>query len=238
MARRFGGPFDLWGCAMLVIWALSAVLLVAALTLSSRKTADRLVARAGYLDACAPLFSNLIKRVAETGFARISGQYHGQTFDLQVVPDSLSVRKLPCLWLLITLPEPLPVAGTIDVMLRATGLETFSRFSTLPDQIITPPGFPQDCAIRTDASGALPDSAVIARYVAGLDPARLKEVVVAPTGVRLVWLLEEADRGRYLLFRDAEMGGEPLAPAMLAPLMAGLAALWSDVMAQQMRAAG
>jgi hypothetical protein len=32
-----------------------------------------------------------------------------------------------------------------------------------------------------------------------------------------VFLAEEADRGRYLLFRDAEMGLQPLAAARLLP---------------------
>jgi hypothetical protein len=188
-------------------------------------------ARAGYLDACAPLFTGVIKGVAETGFARLSGLYRGQTFDVQVVPDTLSVRKLPVLWLLVTLPEQLPLRGTFDVMLRATGLETFSGFARLGDQIEVPSGFPAECSIRTDAPEGLPDSAVIKRYMAGLDKARLKEVVVAPTGVRVVWLAEEADRGGYLLFRNAEMGSVALPPTVLQPLMDGLCDLWAGAMA-------
>jgi hypothetical protein len=101
----------------------------------------------------------------------------------------------------------------------------------LPDQIAVPRGFPVDCSIRTDAPDDLPDSAMIARYLAGLDRDRLKEVVVAPTGVRVVWLAEEADRGRYLLFRDAEMGSVALPPEVLQPLMDGLCDLWAGVMA-------
>lgn len=190
----------------------------------------RSAARAGYLDACLPLFAAPLKGVADTGLARVSGTYRGQMFDVQVVLDSLSLRKLPCLWLLITLVERLPVAGTFDVMLRATGVETFSKFGDLPDQIAVPTGFPVGCSIRTDAAD-LPSAAVIGRYMAALDAARLKEVVVAEAGVRVVWLAEEADRGRYLLFRDAEMGAEALQPEVLVALMDGLCGLWRDVMA-------
>ena len=192
----------------------------------------RSAARAGYLNLCLPLFDAPVKGVADSGFARISGQYRGQLFDVQVVPDSLNLRKLPCLWLLVTLVERLPVAGTFDVMLRATGAETFSKFGDLPDQIAVPDGFPEGCTIRTDAAGCMPNSALIGRYMAGLDAARLKEVVVAPAGVRLVWLAEEADRGRYLLFRDAEMGAAALQPEVLVPLIDGLCGLWADVMAE------
>jgi hypothetical protein len=192
--------------------------------------AMRAKARAGYLDACMPLFTNTVTALAETGFARISGRYRGQTFDVQVVPDSLSVRKLPVLWLLVTLPERLPIHGTCDVMLRATGLETFSGFAALPDQIVAPAGFPADCTIRTDAPGQLQQHALICRYLAAQDKARLKEVVVAPSGVRIVWLGEEADRGRYLLFRDAEMGAGGLSPLVLQPLMDGLCDFWAALL--------
>lgn len=216
-------------------WLLAVLAVLAAGLLWQSAGAKRTRARqrAGYLDHCLPLFSGAVTGVAETGFARVSGNYRGQVFDIQVVPDSLAMRKLPCLWLLVTLPEPLPVLGTVDVMLRASGHETFSRFATLPDQIAAPAGFPPECSLRTDAPNALPDPAVIVRYLAGLDPAQLKELVIAPNGVRVVWLVEQADRGRYLLFRDAEMGADPLAPVVLQPLMDGLRDLWATIAADQ-----
>ncbi len=207
-----------------MVWLLGLLAVAAAglLWQSRGASTTRARQRAGYLSACVPLFSNPIKAVAETGFARVSGSYRGQIFDIQVVPDSLSVRKLPCLWLLVTLPTPVARPGTFDVMLRATGLETFSRFSTLSDQIAAPPGFPEGCSIRTDSPGDMPDPDVIARYLHGLDSSHLKELIIAPTGLRVVWLAEQADRGQYLLFRDAEMGAAPLNPATLRPLMDGL----------------
>lgn len=212
-------------------WVLGflAALAVGLLWQSAGSSTARARDRAGYLADCLPLFINPIQAVAETGFARVSGMYRGQMFDIQVVPDSLSVRKLPCLWLLVTLPEPFGQQGTVDVMLRATGLETFSRFSSLPDQIAVPAGFPDMCTIRTDRPDALPLPSVVGQYLTGLDQTRLKELVVAPTGLRVVWLAQEADRGRYLLFRDAEMGATPLSPTILRPLMDGLCNLWSDL---------
>ena len=189
----------------------------------------RAMQRLGYLDAILPLFSAPLKGVAETGFARVSGPYRGQMFDIQVVPDSLSIRKLPCLWLLVTLPAALPVAGTYDVMLRASGHETFSLFSTLQHHLTTPATFPQNCTVRTDTPDAAPDADILAEFLAVLDATRLKELIVAPTGLRVVWLVEEADRGKYLLFRDAEMGTKALNPATLQPLMDALQDLWAQL---------
>ena len=215
---------------MVMIFGLIVAVLVL-LVLTKRPRDAREAARAEYLDACLTLFTGARKAVAETGFARLSGHYRGQMFDVQVVPDSLNLRKLPCLWLLVTLAERLPVAGIYDAMMRATGTETFSKFGDLPDLIATPAGFPEGCTIRTDGPAGWPGAAVIGRYMAGMDKARLKEVVLAPTGLRVVWLAQEADRGRYLLFRDAELGALALDPLVLAPLMDGLCALWADVMA-------
>ena len=62
------------------------------------------------------------------------------------------------------------------------------------------------------------------------DP-RVKELVLSPKGLRIVILAEEADRSRYLIFREAEMGRTPLPPARLEPLLDRLAAIRKDVLA-------
>lgn len=207
-----------------------ALALCAVIVLALRKqSAVRQARRAGYFDAVAPLFSQLVRAVAPTGFARLSGRHEGALFDLQVVPDTLTFRKLPTLWLLVSLPEPVPVAATLDIMMRPMGGETFSHFNDLAVQIAIPPGFPPDCAIRCDDPAGVPDVAVIARHLAGLDLDGLKELLISPKGLRIVWLAEEADRSRYLLFRDAEMGTEPFSPARLRPILAALAALRAEL---------
>jgi len=185
--------------------------------------------RAGYFAAVAPEFSNLRQAVADTGFPRLSGVWQGDTFDLQAVPDTLTFRKLPALWLLVTLPAPQPVRGTLDMLLRPMGTEPFTHFMQLPTQIATPPGFPPEAVLRCDDPTALPPAELVARHVAGLDKTRLKELVISPKGLRLVWLMEEADRTRYLIFRDAEMGANALPPAQLRPLLTALQSLRDDL---------
>lgn len=195
-------------------------------------------ARAGYFDACARLLRAPIQAVAPTGFGRVSGAWDGLTVDLQAVPDTLTFRKLPALWVLVTLPGPLPVRATFDLMIRPTGVEPFSHFDRLPDQIVPPPGFPDDCAIRTDNPTGLPPETLLRQHLSLFDDPRVKELVISPKGVRLVWLAEEAERGRYLIFRDAEMGRTPLEPADLMPLLNGLAALRRDLLTADTRKEG
>jgi hypothetical protein len=96
-------------------------------------------------------------------------------------------------------------------------------------QIATPAGFPEDCAIRSDAPEAAVPAAFVLKHLEGLDADLLKELVISPKGLRLVWLADEADRTRYLAFRDAEMGKAPLAAARLEPLLNALLALRDDL---------
>jgi len=213
----------------ILIWAL-VIAMGCGIALRLRgQSAQRLAQRGQYLANVAPLFEAPLTAVAPTGFPRLSGRYRGALFDVQVVPDTLTYRKLPALWLLVTLVEPMATRATLDVMLRPRGVEPFSNFRDLPVQIATPPDFPEDCAIRSDArEGAAPADLVLT-HLRRLDADAVKELVIAPKGLRLVWLAEEADRTRYLAFRDAEMGRKPLSPALLQPLLDALLALRDDL---------
>lgn len=204
---------------------------VVILTLSTWRAAKTRSARRGaYLDQCRALFSDVKIGVGATGFARLSGRYQTHLFDIQVVPDTLTFRKLPALWVLVTLPEPLPLRATSDLMIRPTGVEPFSNFRTLPDQIALPAGFPEDCALRTDAPEHLPDQALLRRHLGNFDNPRLKEMILSPKGARLVFLAEEAERSRYLIYRDCEMGQVPMRPERLKPQLDALITLRMDVL--------
>lgn len=191
----------------------------------------RAARRAGFLDEVQTLFSGGLRAIRPDGFPRISGTYRGHTFDIQAVPDSLNFRKLPTLWLLVSLPEPLPLKGTLDVMMRPRGVEVFSRHAGLPTQMEPDPAFPHDCTIRTDAPHDLPPRDVLLRHKAILDNPLAKELVISPKGLRIVWLAEEAQRGPYLLFRDSEVGRSPFAAAEMQPLLDYLLALREDLLA-------
>lgn len=203
-----------------------ALLAAGGVTFALRRAhAARAADRAAYLDACTALFTSRTSTIQPSGFPRMSGTWMGDNFDIQIVPDTLTVRKLPALWVLVSLPQDLPVQRTVDLMMRATGLETFSNFSHLPAHLRLPDGLPPEAALRSDMAGPVPFADALRRTVAAVDAKRLKEILITPKGVRIVFLAEEAARTRYLLYRDAEMGRSPLSPATLSPVLAAARAL-------------
>ncbi|NHB76217.1 hypothetical protein [Rhodobacter calidifons] len=196
-----------------------------------RESRARTQSRAAYFDAVKPLFDGGESQMQPTGFPRMTGRRAGLAFDLQAIPDTLTFRKLPALWVMVTLVEPLPLEATLDLMARPSGNEPFTRFATLPQSLPTPPGLPGEIAIHSDDARRIPTPDLIARHADLFQDPRVKELVLSPRGLRIVILAEEADRGRYLIFREAEMGRTPLSPARLEPLLDRLAAIRKDVLA-------
>jgi len=196
-----------------------------------RDGAARARQRSCYFDDCAALLTTPRIGRGTAGFPRLGGAFDGIAADVQAMPDTLTFRKLPALWVMVTLLAPLPLRATLNVMIRPTGIEPFSKFNTLPDQITPPLGFPDDCVIRTDASDALLPELVLRPFVTVFDDQAVKEVVIAPKGLRITFLAEEAHRGSYLIFRNAEMGKTRLHPSRVAPVLARLAGLCSHFIA-------
>ncbi|MFO0513364.1 MAG: hypothetical protein ACK5YF_00115, partial [Rhodobacterales bacterium] len=145
----------------------------------------------------------------------------------------LTFRKLPALWVLVTLPGPMPLPATLNLMARPSGNEVFSRFPTLPHSLPTPPGLPAHVVIRTDTAPMILTSDLISAHADLFDDPQVKELVLSPKGIRIVILAEEADRGRFLIFREAEMGRTPLSPARLEPILGRLATLRNDILKGQ-----
>lgn len=186
-------------------------------TLQASKT--RKTARAGYFDAVAPSFDRIAKRIEPSGFPRLTAHLGEEAFDLQALPDSLTFRKLPALWVMITLPVPLPVQATLDIMARPAGNEPFSHFARLPHHLTCPADLPEGTGIRSDNAAAVPPLDLIAPHLSIFADPRVKELVISPKGLRLVILADEAERGRYLIFRDLEVGRRPLPKDRLSPLI-------------------
>lgn len=202
--------------AVLVLW-------LAWTTVQATRTRRR--ARAAYFSALVPLFDHVTTRIEPSGLPRMTARLGPHAFDLQAVQDSLTFRKLPALWVMLTLPEPLPVKATLDIMARPTGQEPFSHFASLRHSLPCPAGLPEGSAVRSDNAALLPPEALVAPHLAVFADPMVKELVISPKGLRLVILGEEADRGRFLIFREAELGMTPLPASRLTALIDTILAL-------------
>ena len=198
--------------ALLILWGL-------------RRGSARARARAAFLSQVAPLFDRVTQQIAPNGFPRMTAHMGDMAFDLQLVADSLTFRKLPTLWLMVTLPRPMPLAGTCHIMARPTGFEPFSKFKSLHHSADLP--LPEGCVARCDDPALVP--AALSRHCAIFADPLVKELVVSPKGLRIVILADEAARNAYLIFRDAELGMHPLPPERLAPILTALTELNTDL---------
>lgn len=215
------------GIGLLALCLGIGLIVLAVLTLRAGRR--RRTARRAYFSGCASLFESPVTALTPVGFPRLNGRYRGSLFDLQAVPDTLTFRKLPALWVMVSLPAPMPVAATLDILSRPSGQEPFTHFATLPQMLPTPVFLPASLAVRSDDSGGVPSQALLAAHAGLFADPNVKELLISPKGLRIVILAEEADRGRFLIFRDAEMGMSPLSPARVAPLLDRLAALRADL---------
>ena len=162
-------------------------------------------------------------------YPRLSGTYHG--FPVQVLPvvDTLATRRLPALWMLVTVQDALPVSARFDMMMRPTGATTFSNFDHLPQTLKHPTGFPEQAVIRTDDAELVLPAHIIRPHLALFSGPQAKELLITENGLRLVWLLAEAERARYGIFRQAEFGEVVIDAKVLQEILDTLLAIRTTV---------
>ncbi|TMJ38525.1 MAG: hypothetical protein E6G89_11995 [Alphaproteobacteria bacterium] len=164
------------------------------------------------------------------GYPQLVGRYRGLPVRLHPVIDTLAIRKLPSLWLLATIPEPLPLKATFDLMMRPAGPTTFSNFDHLPATLDSIPDLPPHAVVRTDDPDHVLPHHVVASHLDVFQDPRAKELLITAKGVRLVWQLAEGDRVRYGIFRQADFGEIELDPLLVRDLLERLIALRQSIL--------
>lgn len=204
-------------------WAAIAAMSVAALcllTLLYRRNRRTLGALRGAVFAPVyDLFESY--RVTQSGisYPELRGIYRGMTFHIDAVVDTLTFRKLPVLWLRVSLLAPMPGTATLDILVRSHNVEFYSPSTNLPHRLEPRPGWPGDAMVRSDDAGQLPDLAVLDRHVEIFADPPTKELLITPKGVRIVRLLDQAKRAEYLVLRQAEFESPQVTEDALRPLL-------------------
>lgn len=196
------------------------------------------------LDVVRMAMPNAIDQMSvAVGVNSFSGTIDGHRFQIQTIVDTLATRKLPSWWLSVTLVEPVNIGGTFDMMMRANSAVSFSNFDLRPNSVVVPAGFPQEAGIRSDVDAEVLPVETIGKHMGMMFDPRAKELLVSPNGARVVWLMAEADRARYGVFRQADFGDVMPKAELILTLAQKLvelrAALNVDqVFSQQMQASG
>ena len=163
------------------------------------------------------------------GTWKLTGTYQGHTFHFKAVVDTLATRKLPSMWLLITLPEAQQVSAILDLMMRPTGPTSFSNFDFLPQSLQTPEGFPEHAVLRTDNLDLCLPAEILRPHLLHFEQCRGKEILISPKGLRVVVQVAEVDRLRYGVFREANFSDTVIDNNIAAQCLQILLALNEDI---------
>jgi hypothetical protein len=206
--------------------ALAALLLCGAVALGWVARRERRAirkSRGSTFDQVTPLFDKASLSCSGDGFPTLTGIIAGHCLRLELIPDTLTLRRLPQLWLSLTIFEPLPLQAGFGVLARACGAEDYALTPRFQHRLALPRELPVEIVARGGSAGAGMALHAAAPAVAVLleDP-RVKEVAATPKGLRVVFQLAEGRRGPHLLLRQCDFAGAGLAPADLLRLHDGL----------------
>ncbi|MER9934660.1 hypothetical protein [Mesorhizobium sp. M0088] len=165
------------------------------------------------------------------------GSWNSKRVQVRTIVDTLATRKLPARWLSVSITEPVAVPGTFDMMMRPGSPTTFSNFDHLDHTLPKSSAFPAEAVLRTDRRGVHFPLETIAGHLGIFSEGRAKELLITPKGVRIVWLLAEAERARYGVFRQAEFGDATLEPALIERLLVSVSALRDAINKSERQAA-
>jgi len=171
------------------------------------------------------------------GIVTWEGSWNGRRVQVRTIVDTMATRKLPVRWLSVSIIENVAIPATFDMMMRPGSPTTFSNFDHLEHTLPKAPGFPTEALLRTDVRGARLPQGLIAGHLELFSEGRAKELLITPKGVRIVWLLAEAERARYGVFRQAEFGGATLDPALIETLLTSTSTLRDTINRAERQAA-
>lgn len=208
-------------------WELAVVgsTLAAALAWQARRDQIRAQAwRVHLFDDCDIVLARSTIRIDRAGWPVLHGEIEGIEAACSLVLDDLGYRKLPVLWLSVTLAIPVGVGASFDALAREQGTEFFSPAAELPVRLPLPAAWPRYVCLRADREVPLPP-ALEDLGMRFFGSAQAKEIVVSPKGVRLVSLVAEGRRAEYLVLRRPRFDLERVDPAIVAARLAEARAL-------------
>jgi hypothetical protein len=204
-----------------------------AVTLGFVYRRDRSVMKAQRLklfEACLSLFDHPRLTQDAVDFPVLTGCYGGYDVRVEPVVDHVVFRKIPSLWLLVTVRRELPMDGTFDLLARTQNVEFYSPASSLPMRVATPGAWPRHTSIKADRPAAELPLGLLDPHVRTIfDDPRSKELLVTRRGVRIVYQAHSADRSEYLVLRSAAFREAHVPAALLKSILDQAVAVCADL---------
>ena len=208
---------------MSLAWTIgTAAAIASALTVLANRERNAIrAARGAILDDVRDDFSSAQATTDDAGFPRIAGVINGRQLRLDLIPDTMTIRRLPQLWLAVTDLQPLPLANRgVAILVRPSGADYYSLTERMAYRLDPPAGFPWESLVKGETAQSASTLERICQSASALltDP-RIKEIAVTQRGVRIVRQLAEGKRGDHLLLRQCAFEGARLDPLELKSLL-------------------
>lgn len=204
---------------------LGAMALVIALLAVREHRVER-DARRKALDRCRDLLEGARLSYGADGFPRLDGRYQGRAVLVRLVPDTMTIRRLPQLWLEVTRLASRPGLPGFATLVRPSGNDYYSLTERFSLQLPPPATFPEEVLIKGSDARAIGLIGQLAHAVGeALRDVSVKEFAVTERGTRLLRQAAEGKRGEHLLLRQADFAGVTVDPQLLATMLDQLVAI-------------
>lgn len=178
---------------------------------------DALAERGGLLDPIVDLFADAEVKRGGDAFPVLVGRLPDQRrVTVELIADTLVFRRLPQLWLSVTLIETSArERPSIGALARPTGAEYYSIVHEMPEWI-EPPALEAPLLMRGDGTASPRQiERVSALFLSLFADPTVKEAAITPRGVRLIRQAAQGDRGSHLVLRQTKFPIGAISPELV-----------------------
>jgi hypothetical protein len=208
--------------------ALVAVALTGLVLIYRRENRQRRLLRAGLFAPAYHLFRSYRVEQAGHDYPSLRGRYREHEFHADLVIDTLTFRKIPVLWLRVSLLQALPGLATTDLLVRAQNNEFYAPANDLPYHLPIPSHWPPGLTVKTEDPARAPSQDLLDAHLDFFAAPEAKEMLLTPKGVRLVRMLSQGKRADYMVLRVADFPDAVIDAAALVDCMDRCIALAAD----------
>jgi hypothetical protein len=197
-----------------------------------RDAKRKVLSRSRVFDDCQTLLQNVQISQDKANLPVLQGSYGGYQVALSIVEDTIAWRKLPPLWLLVKVVANKTSVGSLDYIVRPANNEFYSPSWQWDGNLTIPPNWPQHAIIKYLHKPI--DTSLLEQHVPALfADLKMKELLVMPEFVRLTYMVKQADRGEYLIMRNAVYSETPIDRNLIENLLKQAIAIRKTIENQQ-----